>query len=160
RVVAEHPAVEGLVVAVAREREVDDAVRKQAARSLVLKQGVERKGAPGRAVSGPGHARLNDDGTAQLLGTGPQVESMKPLHVAGLAAADFHGRRDDVVLSVPPIDYRRPSKAVFVRDVAGLACSGCGDSCDTRGRIGEVHMPQRGTAPAVGVEGVDTVVLS
>ena len=71
----------GLVVAVAAEPEVDDAVVQQQRRSLILAQRVERQLPPLTTRAGPGHAGLNQHRPAELLGAGRDVERVQPLHV-------------------------------------------------------------------------------
>ncbi len=158
-VVAEHPAVERFLIAVAGEADIDDAVCEQSACALVLAQGVEGEGAAGGAVAAAGHARLDHDRAAELLGAGAEVERVQALHVAGRAAAHFLGLRNDVDRAGCLIDHRCPGDPDLVGDVAGLAGVGGRHGRDAGGRVGEAVVPERRAAAAVGVEGVDAVVF-
>ena len=51
---------------------------------------------PGAPVARAGHARMDHDRPAELLGAGREVERVQSLHVGGRAAAHLLGRRDDV----------------------------------------------------------------
>ena len=82
-VVAQHPAVVGLDVAVAAEGEVDHAVAQQQRRPLILSQRVEGELPALRALPGPGHAGLDQHRSAELLGPGGDIEGVQALDVAG-----------------------------------------------------------------------------
>ena len=148
-----------LDVAVAREAEVDVAVQEQQRRALVLVQRVERDAPARRPRSCAGHARLDHDRAAELLGAGRDVERVQSLDVVGRSAGRLLRLRDDVDRVRALVDHRRARDPDLGRDVAALTGVVGRNRRDAVGRVDEAVLPERRRASAVGVVRVDAVVL-
>ena len=118
--------MEGVLVAVAREPEVDDPVQEEQARPLVLAQGVEAQRAPGRSVARASHAGVDDHGASEFLGSGREVQSVEALHVVCRPAAHFLGGGDEIDGVGRRIDDRRPSDTDLIGDVSVSPVSAAG----------------------------------
>src|SRR5262249_30286877 len=109
------------------------------------------------AVAGSLHRSLDQDGASELLPAGRDIEGMETLDVGGVPAGHDLGLRNDVKGARLLVDHRRLRDPDF-RDDVGAADIAVGDRGDSRRRIDEAYLPDRG-AIVIGVKRKDAVVL-
>ena len=109
-----------LLVAVGPERHVHDTVTQQQRRTLVLAQGIEHYLTAHRSGTGSRNARLDHDRTAELLGSGRNIERVQSLDIVR-PAGDLLRLGHDVESSGRWIDDRGSRNPDFAGNIAAFA---------------------------------------
>jgi hypothetical protein len=155
-VVADHPAV-SFDVAVRGPAGVDDAVEQQQAGSFLVVLRAERD--DGAAVAGARDGCSDLDRPTELLVSGGQVEGMQPLVIGGSGPDALLGHGYQVEGVGGRVDDRSAGDADLRGDLVAANIRGQ-DDVDVGAGVDEARVPDGvGGTQAVGVEGVDAIVL-
>lgn len=156
-VIGHNPAMKRPAITVRGPGDINEAILQQQAGALVFVSGVERQRAIARSCTFPLNGAADEDRASHLLGSGRDVEGMKPLHnVAG-----FFGLYDHIQSATVRVNDRRPGDSNFGNNVAAGHIIAA-DSGNGAVGINETGLPNRcgvGSFVAVSVKGVNTAVL-